>query len=200
MLLTYHVFHYNCVRPFEHGQLVGNLFQRWINLSTKRVVRKWPICKTWPIYMPPFLVNLQNTFSTGWRRCIGCLKLQTSFRKRATNHRALLRKMTYKDKASCGSSPPCSELTFENCELVHWCGVRVAFVHTYIHTHVPVHTHTHTHIHVHIYPPTQHTTRIHAHTHTQTHTHKICDLSNRCDTYVQFARPCSLKRFRVLGL
>jgi len=31
------------------------------------------------------------------------------FRKRATNHRALLRKMTYKDKASYGSSPPCNE-------------------------------------------------------------------------------------------
>ena len=32
----------------------------------------------------------------------------------ATNFRALLRKMTYEDKASYGSSPPCSELTFEN--------------------------------------------------------------------------------------
>jgi len=30
---------------------------------------------------------------TGWRRYIGCLKLQVSFRTRATNHRALLRKM-----------------------------------------------------------------------------------------------------------
>ena len=31
---------------------------------------------------------------TGWRKTIGCLKLKVSFRKRATNHRALLRKMT----------------------------------------------------------------------------------------------------------
>ena len=37
---------------------------------------------------------------TGWRRHIGCLKLQVIFRKRATNHKALLQKMTYKDKAS----------------------------------------------------------------------------------------------------
>ena len=44
---------------------------------------------------------------TGWRRPIGCLKLPDIFRKRATNHRALLRKMTYKDKASYGSLPPC---------------------------------------------------------------------------------------------
>jgi len=32
--------------------------------------------------------------STGWRRPVGCLKLQVIFRKRATNYRALLRKMT----------------------------------------------------------------------------------------------------------
>jgi len=43
---------------------------------------------------------------TGWRRCIGCLKLQVSFRKQTTNYRALLRKETYKDKAPYGSSPP----------------------------------------------------------------------------------------------
>jgi len=33
-----------------------------------------------------------------------CMKLWVSFRKRATNHRALLRKMTYKNRASYGSS------------------------------------------------------------------------------------------------
>ena len=44
---------------------------------------------------------------TGWRCCTGCLKLQVSFHKRATNYRALLRKITCKDKASYGSSPPC---------------------------------------------------------------------------------------------
>jgi len=45
---------------------------------------------------------------TGWQRPIGCLKLPVIFRKRATNYRALLRKITYKDKASYGSSPPCT--------------------------------------------------------------------------------------------
>jgi len=35
----------------------------------------------------------------------GCLKLQVIFRQRATNYKALLRKMTHKDKASYGSSP-----------------------------------------------------------------------------------------------
>ena len=61
---------------------------------------------------------LTSVSHTGWRRCIGCLKLQVSFRKRATNYGALLQKMTHKDKASYGSVPPCSifssELAFEN--------------------------------------------------------------------------------------
>ena len=40
-------------------------------------------------------------------RPIGCLKLQVMFCKRATNYRALLRKMTCQDKASYDSAPPC---------------------------------------------------------------------------------------------
>ena len=48
--------------------------------------------------------TLQHT--TGWRRCIGCLKLQVNFRKRATNYRAILRKINHKDKASYGFLTP----------------------------------------------------------------------------------------------
>jgi len=44
---------------------------------------------------------------TGWRRLIGSPNLQIIFHKRATKYRALLRKMTYKDKGSYESSPPC---------------------------------------------------------------------------------------------
>ena len=46
---------------------------------------------------------------TGWRRLIGSPKLQIIFHKRATKCRALLRKMTYKDKGSYESSPPCTK-------------------------------------------------------------------------------------------
>jgi len=57
---------------------------------------------------------------TGWRRLIGCLKLQVNFRKRATNYRALLWKMTYEDKASYDSTPPwnCQQhrLHTHNCQ------------------------------------------------------------------------------------
>jgi len=48
--------------------------------------------------------------STGWRRLIGSPKLQIIFHKRATKYRSLLRKMTYKDKGSYESSPPCSDI------------------------------------------------------------------------------------------
>jgi len=46
---------------------------------------------------------------TGWRRLIGSPKLQIIFHKRATKYRALLRKMSYKDKGSYESSPPCRD-------------------------------------------------------------------------------------------
>ena len=44
---------------------------------------------------------------TGWRRLIGSPKLLIIFHKRANKYRSLLRKMTYKDKGSYESSPPC---------------------------------------------------------------------------------------------
>jgi len=53
---------------------------------------------------------------TGWQRLIGCLKLQVTFRERDTNDRALLRKMTCEDKASYGSSPPCTQDDTMNSE------------------------------------------------------------------------------------
>jgi len=49
----------------------------------------------------------RQTPATGWRRLIGSPKLQVIFRKRATNNRALLWKLTYEDKGSYESSPPC---------------------------------------------------------------------------------------------
>jgi len=45
-------------------------------------------------------VTCNNTRNTGWRRPIGCLISWIIFIERATNYRALWRKMTFKDKAS----------------------------------------------------------------------------------------------------
>ena len=51
-------------------------------------------------------ITINRSITTGWRRCIGFLELQVTFCTRAINSRARLRKTTYKDKASYGSSPP----------------------------------------------------------------------------------------------
>ena len=52
--------------------------------------------------------------------------MQVMFRNRATNYRALLRKMTYEDKASYDSTPPCSEMPFKNKNYLSpsWQGAR----------------------------------------------------------------------------
>jgi len=67
--------------------------------STSRCLRLlfWVLC-----HLTEFA---RLVWGTGWPRLIGCLKLQII--KRATNYRAFLRKMTYTDKASYDSSPPC---------------------------------------------------------------------------------------------
>ena len=63
---------------------------------------------------------------TGCRRPIGRRKLQVIFRKKATCYRALLRKMTYQDKASYGSSPPCTHI-HEMCLFVHSLFIRCMY-------------------------------------------------------------------------
>jgi hypothetical protein len=74
------------------------------NRPRQTVTDKYKIdhCLSLSLSLP---VGLSCIWSIGWRRPIGCLKLQVIFRKRATNYRALLRKMTCKDKASYESSP-----------------------------------------------------------------------------------------------
>jgi len=54
----------------------------------------------------PTLSCIPRLEGTEWQRPRGCLKLQVIFRKKCPNYRALLRKMTYKDKASYGSRDP----------------------------------------------------------------------------------------------
>jgi len=57
------------------------------------------------------------------RRLTGSPKLQIIFHKRATKYRPLLRKMTYKDKGSYESSPPCTtpkRLTNKERDLEIW--------------------------------------------------------------------------------
>jgi len=81
-------------------------------LSSFRTSRPSPlliVCRLFPCH-PHALVFVVNPFFTTACRVIGCLKLQIIYRKRATNYGALLRKMTYRDKASYDSTPPCTIL------------------------------------------------------------------------------------------
>ena len=68
---------------------------------------------------------------TGWRRLIGSPKLQIIFHKRATKYRSLLRKMTYKDKGSYESSPPCTHTWY--FDVSRTCS-RMCLCHCLVHT------------------------------------------------------------------
>jgi len=71
---------------------------------------------------------------TGWRRYTRCLKLQVSFCKRATHYKALLWKMTCKDKAFFESSPTCSRFA------LWWIrfGVNWLNLYTYTNMHIRI--------------------------------------------------------------
>jgi len=75
---------------------------------------------------------MSSEHGTGWRRLIGSPKLQIIFHKRATKYRSLLRKMTYEDKGSYESSPPCTIM------ITHYDKIT---------SHITYHAHTHTHTH-----------------------------------------------------
>jgi len=55
---------------------------------------------------------VERVLITGWRRLIRSPKLHIIFHKRAAEYRALLLKMTYEDKGSYESSPPCTFATW----------------------------------------------------------------------------------------
>ena len=83
----------------------------------------WPLelCVTRRLYVcVALLVDVCVTWlttrdTTGWRIPIGCLKLKVIFRERATNYRALLLKMTWKDHVSYGSLSPCTVVPAVEC-------------------------------------------------------------------------------------
>ena len=101
---------------------------------------------------------LSPSNDTEWRRPIGCLKLHISPRKRATNYRAFLWKMTCKEKAFYGVSPPCNNSREHSDICTHTHTHTLSHLYTHTHSLILVHTCTHTHTHSHLY----------THTHTRT--------------------------------
>ena len=53
--------------------------------------------------------TLHTIDDTGWSRLVGCPKLQVIFRKRATNYKALLRKIACEDKGFYDATTLCRE-------------------------------------------------------------------------------------------
>ena len=135
----------------------------YFNLHTYKSQAAWPFflsAVAWCFHV----FHFHDSLDTGWRRPIGCLKLQVIFRKKAANYGALWRKRTYDDKASNDSTPPCT--VFESAAHVS--------IHNHSslslsHTHKHTHTHTHTHAH----------TRAHTHTHISIHNHTNLTLLRR---------------------
>jgi len=74
--------------------------------------------------------------STGWRRLIGSPKLQIIFHKKTTKYRSLLQKMTYKDKGSYESSPPCTKSCHIWMSPVTYKCVRIYFIYARLSSHV----------------------------------------------------------------
>jgi len=59
------------------------------------------------IYIYTYIdVVMRCVTCTGWRRFIGCLKLHVAFHKKTTKYKALLWKLSYREKTSYAFSPP----------------------------------------------------------------------------------------------
>ena len=85
------------------------------------------------IHIDQIYVDLTHTYHTVWRRLIGSPKLQIILHKRATKCRSLLRKMTYKDKASYESSPPCIKMCPHICHIDTYVYIYVSTYIQYMH-------------------------------------------------------------------
>jgi len=77
--------------------------------------------------------------ATEWRRPIGCLKLQVIFRKKNTNYRALLQKLTSKIRHPMDPRHPVLyNVLWHNVEFFsypEWCSVCI-YMYTYIYIYI----------------------------------------------------------------
>jgi len=89
-------------------------------------------CKRVNVYIHNYTSSYMS-FDTGWRRHLGYLKLPVIFCKRATKYRALLRKMTCKDKASYESPPPCTCVHNRYIHNLYIMYISIMYIYVYIH-------------------------------------------------------------------
>jgi len=103
-----------------------------MNSPNESCDRSNQMCVSWLIHMCHaaahsvfYIIHYNSRVSRYVCTGLRCLKLQVSFRKRATYYRALLRGKTCKDKASYVFSPPCTHVT---CVMMYYI-----YIHIYIH-------------------------------------------------------------------
>ena len=81
------------------------------------------VCIYIHVYISVYIyMIIHKSAGTGWRRLIGCLKLQVIFRKRATNYRALWRKMTHEQRHPMGLRHPVDPLLQSGAIRAGVCG------------------------------------------------------------------------------
>ena len=131
-------------------------------------------------------VILKSQLAAGRRRPIGFLKLQIIFCKRATNYRVFLRDMTCKDKASHGSSTPCTKLTVYNyCRADSWENLTGVFA-----TEFQL-QHTATHCNAMQYNATRCNTLQHTATHCNKHIRFGISIASHCYTLLHAVTNCN---------
>ena len=113
MCIYVHVYIYACMHISTHTDVHRYIFLYLFSSSRRALKLKYSCTDKNRSQIATHLsscvaIEIDMYSTIGWRRPIECLKLQIIFRRRATNYRALLRKMTYKDKARYDSTPPCS--------------------------------------------------------------------------------------------
>ena len=117
----------NWLREIQVISLLDQIYTvyRWPAGNFSEILKNfWEILRNCASEYSHFWWSVPASASTGWRRLIGSPKLQIIFQKRATKYKLLLRKLTYKDKGSYESSPPCihqTNLEWQRCirRLIH---------------------------------------------------------------------------------
>jgi len=141
--LRIYVHMYTCLEVYIHMHMYTYIDDGLIQIYTRIYT---------DIYTYIYIyLNIHNgLIHAGWRRLIGSPRLQIIFHKRVTKYRSLLRKMTYKDKGSCESSPPFICYTTQENWVFPYIYICIQ-LYVYIDVHIRIYMHTSTYIYISIH-------------------------------------------------
>ena len=101
----------------------------WTQRSRYRAFSVFHICVCMYIVYTSYVFVFMCVFV--YIVCTSCIYVAISFRQRATTYRAFLQKMTYEDKASYDSSPPCTAICIWSVIRSHIFSVSYNIYHIY---------------------------------------------------------------------